>query len=79
MKLLAIDGGGIRGIYASHILERIQTEFNIIFHDEFEIITGTSTGSIIAAAISLGVPISKITKLYREEGKKIFKPKRFSL
>lgn len=79
MKVLAIDGGGIRGIYASHILERIQNEFNVVFHDDFKIIAGTSTGSIIAAAISLGIPISKITKLYREEGSKIFKPRRLSL
>jgi hypothetical protein len=34
MKLLAIDGGGIRGIYASHVLERIQNEFKTVFHRE---------------------------------------------
>jgi patatin-like phospholipase/acyl hydrolase len=44
MKLLAIDGGGIRGIYASHVLERVQKEFNTEFHREFDLIAGTSTG-----------------------------------
>lgn len=74
MRLLAIDGGGIRGIYASHVLERIQNEFNT----EFDLIAGTSTGSIIAAAIAFGIPASKVTELYREEGPCIFSPKRWS-
>ncbi|MET3243790.1 putative acylesterase/phospholipase RssA [Burkholderia sp. OAS925] len=68
MKLLAIDGGGIRGTYASHVLERIQREFNTVFHSEFDLIAGTSTGSIIAAAIAFGIPILKVTELYRKEG-----------
>jgi patatin-like phospholipase/acyl hydrolase len=79
MKLLAIDGGGIRGIYASHVLERVQKEFNTEFHREFDLIAGTSTGSIIAAAIAFGIPISKVTELYRKEGPRIFSPRRWSL
>lgn len=78
MKLLAIDGGGIRGIYASHVLERIQKEFKTVFHSEFDLIAGTSTGSIIAAAIAFGIPISKVTELYRERGPSIFRPKRWA-
>ncbi len=57
MKLLALDGGGIRGIYASHVLERIQREFSTVFDSEFDLIAGTSTGSIIAAAIAFGIPV----------------------
>lgn len=76
MKLLAIDGGGIRGIYASHVLERIQREFKTVFHSEFDLIAGTSTGSIIAAAIAFGIPISKVTELYREKGPSIFRPRK---
>lgn len=79
MKLLAIDGGGIRGIYASHVLERIQKEFKTEFHSEFDLIAGTSTGSIIAAAIAFGIPISKVTELYREKGPNIFRPKRWTV
>jgi hypothetical protein len=68
MKLLAIDGGGIRGIYASHILERMHNEHGTVFHREFDLIAGTSTGSIIAAALAFDIPISKVTALYREQG-----------
>lgn len=79
MKLLAIDGGGIRGIYASHILERVHTEHGTVFHREFDLIAGTSTGSIIAAALAFDIPISKVTALYREKGASIFRPKRWTL
>jgi patatin-like phospholipase/acyl hydrolase len=79
MRLLAIDGGGIRGIYASHVLERIQAEFELEFHQDFDLIAGTSTGSIIAAALAYDIPLTKVTKLYREQGPVIFSPRRWSL
>lgn len=78
MKVLAIDGGGIRGIYASHVLERIQNAFDTEFHRDFDLIAGTSTGSIIAAALAFEIPISSVTKLYRERGALIFNPRCWS-
>lgn len=79
MKLLAIDGGGIRGVYASHILERIHNEHGTVFHSEFDLIAGTSTGSIIAAALAFDIPISDVTDIYRKEGSNIFRPNRWTL
>lgn len=79
MRLLAIDGGGIRGIYASHVLERIRDEFKLEFHRDFDLIAGTSTGSIIAAALAYDIPLAKVTKLYREQGPVIFSPRCWSL
>ena len=78
MRVLAIDGGGIRGIYASHVLDRIQNAFGTEFHRDFDLIAGTSTGSIIAAALAFEIPISDVTKLYREQGPLIFSPRRWS-
>lgn len=79
MRILAIDGGGIRGIYASHVLERIQDEFGLEYHRDFDLIAGTSTGSIIAAALAYDVPLAKVTMLYREQGPLIFSLRRWSL
>lgn len=79
MRLLAIDGGGIRGIYASHVLERIQEEFKLEFYRDFDLIAGTSTGSIIAAALAFDIPLAKVTELYREQGPIIFSPRSWSL
>ncbi len=70
--ILSIDGGGIRGVFAAHILKRIQEELNIKFYEKFDLIAGTSTGSIIAAALAIDYPIEKIVNLYLDEGQKIF-------
>src|SRR6266853_1830748 len=79
MRLLAIDGGGIRGVYAAHVLERIQTQFGVSFHQDFDLLAGTSTGSIIAAALAFGESPARISRLYREWGARIFCPRRWSL
>lgn len=73
-KILAIDGGGIRGVYAAQILKRIKEELKVEFSREFEIIAGTSTGSIIAGALAIDYPVEKIVDLYKTEGKSIFHP-----
>jgi hypothetical protein len=78
-KILAIDGGGIRGLYAAYILKRIHEELNIVFSEYFDLIVGTSTGSIIAGAIAVDYPIEKVVLLYEVEGKKIFSPNNFNL
>jgi len=72
--ILSIDGGGIRGIFTAQILKRIQEEMAIRFSDKFDIIAGTSTGSIIAAALAVDYPIDKIVTLYKTRGGKIFSP-----
>lgn len=78
-KILAIDGGGMRGLYAAYLLKRIHEELNVIFSEYFDLIIGTSTGSIIAGAIAVDYPIEKIVLLYEVEGRKIFSSNGFSL
>lgn len=71
-KILSIDGGGIRGVYSAHILKRIEEEFDLKLHDYFDLIAGTSTGSIIAGGIACNIPIQEIENLYIEKGNDIF-------
>lgn len=71
-RILAIDGGGIRGIFPAQILKRIKEELAIDFCKETQIIAGTSTGAIIAAGLAVGYPIERIVDLYKTEGSKIF-------
>ncbi len=75
MRILAIDGGGIRGIYPAHILQRIEEEFGIKYSEHFDLIVGTSTGSIIAAALATDYPVADIVELYEKRGKQIFSRK----
>jgi len=75
-KILAIDGGGYRGVYAAHILKRIEEEHGSDWLKNFNLIAGTSTGAIIAAALACNFPATKILDFYKEHGRQIFK-KRF--
>ncbi len=75
-KILSIDGGGIRGIYPAYILQCIEERLGINLLDTFDLIAGTSTGSIIAAGVATGLPASKIVEMYKKHGAKIFQKKR---
>lgn len=71
-KILTIDGGGIKGVFAASFLAELENMCRIKIGDYFDLIAGTSTGGIIAAAIALGIPAQKILQLYLENGKMIF-------
>lgn len=71
-KILSIDGGGIKGLYSSTILEHLEEKYKCNISDHFDMICGTSTGGLIALALSLKVPAKKISEFYIEKGAKIF-------
>jgi patatin-like phospholipase/acyl hydrolase len=73
-KILSIDGGGILGVYSADILKRIQDEFckGGALSDEFQLITGTSTGGIIALALAFGKEPAEIVEFYTQYAQKIF-------
>lgn len=71
-KVLSIDGGGIRGIFSATILKEIENKFETKIYKHFDLIAGTSTGSILASAIAVGIPLEEVITLYKEEGKNIF-------
>lgn len=71
-KVLSIDGGGIKGLYSAKILEHFEEKFNCKISDYFDMICGTSTGGLIALALSLKIPAKDIVKFYTEKGPLIF-------
>jgi hypothetical protein len=78
-KLLAIDGGGIRGVLALEVLQRIEDllkarsgRHDFVLADYFDYIAGTSTGGIIAAGLSTGMPVKDILAFYQEAGAQMF-------
>lgn len=75
INILSIDGGGIRGIFASRYLSKIEADLKRPIYEYFDLITGTSTGGIIALALARGIPAKDIETLYAKNGDKIFKPK----
>jgi len=71
-KILTCDGGGIRGLITTVILERLEQKLGSPLKNYFDMFAGTSTGSIIACCIAKGLPASAIRKFYEEKGKEIF-------
>ncbi|WP_010282024.1 CBASS cGAMP-activated phospholipase [Bacillus timonensis] len=72
MKILCIDGGGIRGVFAVAILRAIEKEYDKPISTMFDMIAGTSTGAIIAASATLGLGMDEVEESYIKYGKKIF-------
>ena len=66
-KILCIDGGGVRGIYPAYILKRIEEAFDIKLYEIFDMVVGTSTGSIIASAIAVDYPLKDVVNLFEEK------------
>ncbi|MGH7503122.1 MAG: patatin-like phospholipase family protein [Longimicrobiales bacterium] len=83
-KLLALDGGGIRGVLTLEILHALETqlrdatgrgsEFRLC--DYFDYIAGTSTGAIIAAGLARGMSVDALLDFYTTVGPQMF-DKRF--
>lgn len=71
-KILCIDGGGIKGLYSSTILEHLEEKYGGSCSDYFDMICGTSTGGLIALGISQKIPAAELSKIYSEHGKDIF-------
>ncbi|CAM3435275.1 CBASS cGAMP-activated phospholipase [Sphingobacterium prati] len=71
-KVLTIDGGGIKGLYSAQILRHFEEKFECRISDYFDMLCGTSTGGLIALALSLKIPASDICDFYDNEGPKIF-------
>jgi hypothetical protein len=78
-RILAIDGGGVRGVVALAFLERIERILEsqygrpIRLCDHFDLIGGTSTGAIIATALALGYKAADIRSFYFRLGPRVFK------
>lgn len=77
-KLLALDGGGIRGLITVEVLAAIEREFrrgrgeDFRLADEFDYVAGTSTGAIIATCVALGMSVAEIRDFYLESGREMF-------
>lgn len=69
---LAIDGGGIRGTLVAKALAVVEEVENLSLAQVARLTAGTSTGSILAAALSVGLSADEIHALYCELGPRIF-------
>jgi hypothetical protein len=68
---LALDGGGIRGIYTAILLQRLAQQVPG-FTDRADLLAGTSTGGILALGLASGISIDALIDLYEKNGAAIF-------
>ncbi len=81
-RLLALDGGGIRGLISLGILEKLESDLraasgtgaNFRLSDYFDFIGGTSTGAILASGLAIGKSAAELIDFYRNCGADMFEP-----
>ncbi|MDQ3260357.1 MAG: patatin-like phospholipase family protein, partial [Pseudomonadota bacterium] len=79
-RLLALDGGGIRGMISIEVLASIEALLkrrmnrgdDFVLADYFDYIAGTSTGGIIATCLAWGMKVAAVREFYRDNGKTMF-------
>jgi uncharacterized protein len=75
-RILAIDGGGIRGIFPAAVLAGLEERYlcGRSIAGYFDLIAGTSTGGIIALGLAAGLTAADLRQFYVERGNEIFPP-----
>jgi patatin-like phospholipase/acyl hydrolase len=72
-RILSIDGGGIRGIVTTVMMQRLKNTPGLDgFLDSVDLIAGTSTGGLLALGIARGLALQDIRDLYVNDGPDIF-------
>ncbi len=74
-RILSLDGGGIMGAFAASALAAFERATGRRIVDHFDLITGTSTGGIIAIGLAMGATAEEICLFYEEKGAAIFPPR----
>ena len=78
MRLLSIDGGGLKGLIPAEVLIAIESQLDTItgrsapLCERFDLIGGTSTGAILAVGLALGLRAADLRDFYLQYGKQIF-------
>lgn len=71
-QILALDGGGIKGLFSAAFLVKLEEDLSIKITEHFDLIVGTSTGGIIALGLGLGLSPKELVGFYFKKGPKIF-------
>ena len=75
-QVLSLDGGGLRGIFSAAVLAALEQDLDSPVLDHFDLVTGTSTGGLIALALGAGVPARSILEFFVDEGPRVFQAPR---
>lgn len=71
-RILALDGGGIKGAFTASVLATLEKSLAMPIASQFDLVAGTSTGGILAIALGMGLKPSDMLRFYRERGPVVF-------
>lgn len=73
--MLALSGGGYRGLFTAQFLARLETDLGRPLHTVFDLIAGTSIGSILALGLAGGMGAAHLVEFFERNGPSIFPPR----
>jgi uncharacterized protein len=76
--LLALTGGGYRGLFTAGVLAAFEAEGRAALATRFDMIAGTSIGGILAIGLACSVSAQDLAAFIREHGPAIFQPRQLS-
>lgn len=71
-RILSIDAGGVRGLVSAIWLSRLEDLLGTPIYKHFDLVVGTSSGAVLAAAIASGMPANQFVSVFRDHIHEIF-------
>jgi len=71
-RILTLDGGGLKGTFTAAVLASWEQQTGLRVVDHFDLISGTSTGGILAIGLGLGLSGQQMLDFYKKKGPVIF-------
>ncbi|XP_057962580.1 phospholipase A I isoform X2 [Malania oleifera] len=73
LRILSMDGGGMKGLATVRILKEIEKRTGKRIHEMFDLICGTSTGGMLAVALAIKLmTLDQCEEIYKKLGKLVF-------
>ena len=72
VRVLSLAGGGFLGLYTAAVLEGLEARVGEPLGRRFDLIAGTSIGGLLALALAYEVPMSRLVRLFVEQGPEVF-------
>jgi len=76
-RILALDGGGIKGAFTASVLTTLEQTLGVPAASQFDLVAGTSTGGILAIGLGMGLHPKDMLQFYRDRGPVVFPAMRF--
>ena len=75
--VLALSGGGYRGLYTATVLAELETALGRPIASHFDLICGTSAGGMLALGLASEIPAQELKALFENDGSRIFGSRSF--